>query len=169
MYRFLLVLLVTLMAPLSSLRAQTIGVVHKQDILTKIPDFKLIENQIKFFQDSLVQAWQAHVLDFQQRLQELRKKSNKGELSPVQEAKETSLLEAEQGKLLDDQNNIQRKVDQKTFTLVSPLNSRIDEVIISIAKEKGLMIVLNHDAGLAYRDVAVDITPLVKAQLGIQD
>lgn len=169
MFRFLAICSLILASAPIMMQAQSIGIVHKEDILTKIPDFKLIENQIKFFQDSLVRAWQAHVLDFQNRLQQLRKKSNQGELSPLLEAKETSLLEAEQEKLIEDQNNIQQKVNQKTFTLVSPLHAKIDQVIVSIAKEKGLLIVLNHDAGLAYSDLSLDITALVKAHLGIQD
>ena len=135
---FLLFLTVSISAQAQQLK---IGFVNPQEIITKMPEMKAVQQRLQnFISDKQAElqekqeAFQNAVNEYQQKMSVLS--------SDAKSNKEEELGEM-QANLREAQREAQEAVQQKQQELVQPLMESINNAIDAVANEKGLDYVLN--------------------------
>lgn len=148
--------------------AQTIkiGLVDTNTILTSLPDTKTAQDKInalsKDFQDQdskFMAALQKKMEDFQ-NLPETTPQATKEAL-----AKE---IQADQQKILEFEQNAQSEMQKAQEREMAPVINRVRDAIQAVGREGNYTVVQELGAVLYYGAPAEDITPAVKAKLGLK-
>ncbi len=148
--------------------AQTIkiGLVDTNTILTSLPDTKTAQDKInalsKDFQDQdskFMAALQKKMEDFQ-NLPETTPQATKEAL-----AKE---IQADQQKILEFEQNAQSEMQKAQEREMAPVINKVRDAIQAVGREGNYTVVQELGAVLYYGAPAEDITPAVKAKLGLK-
>lgn len=148
--------------------AQTIkiGLVDTNTILTSLPDTKTAQDKInalsKDFQDQdskFMAALQKKMEDFQ-NLPETTPQATKEAL-----AKE---IQADQQKILEFEQNAQNEMQKAQEREMAPVINKVRDAIQAVGREGNYTVVQELGAVLYYGAPAEDITPAVKAKLGLK-
>lgn len=162
-----IVLAIMLALPMLS-GAQTIkiGLVDTNTILTSLPDTKTAQDKInalsKDFQDQdskFMAALQKKMEDFQ-NLPETTPQATKEAL-----AKE---IQADQQKILEFEQNAQSEMQKAQEREMAPVINKVRDAIQAVGREGNYTVVQELGAVLYYGAPAEDITPAVKAKLGLK-
>lgn len=162
------ILLAVILALPMFVSAQTIkiGLVNSETILTAMPESataqqslanlsKQLEDQMKQLQDEMnrkVEEFKALGEDTPTTIQEQKMKD----------------IQDYQAKLETFYQNAQQELSRKQQELMAPIISKINDAIKSVGQEGNYTIIQETAAVLYFGAPAEDITPLVKAKLGIQ-
>jgi outer membrane protein len=151
-----------------SLNAQKFGYINSQVLIGQIPQVKEANANIETLQKQLEKQGQEMVASLQTKYQALEKKQTQGEISRVQLEAEAQGLKQEEANIAKFQQESQQKIYEKSESLLKPIRDRIQTAIDDVAKENNFQYVFDQAVGiLLYADDSTDITPLVKAKLGI--
>lgn len=144
-----------------------IGYADPEIIITYMPEYALIQNQMAVEYRTSQEALQALAEDFQERVEKYQKQQ------PLLSAERQTEREAELGELQAEiQDAAARKDDelaQRQEELMAPLLEKVQEAIDAISKEKGLDIVIRSPALLYVNsDRVVNINVDIAKHLGIE-
>ena len=163
---FAFILLMTLTAGFVS--AQKVGYVDSQALISEMPAVKEANAEIETLKSQMQKKGQAMVTALETKIKDLQGKESRGELSRVQIETESANLQAEQKKIADFEQNSQQQIFKKSEELLGPIQDKIQAAIDQVAKEKGYTYIFDASMGiLLYADPTTDVTPLVKAKLGM--
>lgn len=162
-----IVLAIMLALPMiASAQGVKIGLVDTNTILTSLPDTKTAQDKInalsKDFQDQdskFIAALQKKMEDYQ-ALPETTPQATKDAL-----AKE---IQADQQKIVEFEQNAQNEMQKAQEREMAPVINKVRDAIQAVGKEGNYTIVQELGAVLYYGAPAEDITPAVKAKLGIK-
>lgn len=171
-----LILFLTLGAADNQLKAQNaeIGYVDPQEILSKMPEMKAVEQRLQNFIERKQEELQKKQQDFQQAVTNYQQKASV--ISDEAKQKEEERLGQMNVELQQFQGQIQQEIQQKQQELVGPLLQQINNAISTVASERGLTYVLNTttstgDVIILYASAEAqqkyDITDQVMRELGI--
>lgn len=151
---------------IASAQGVKIGLVDTNTILTSLPDTKTAQDKInalsKDFQDQdskFIAALQKKMEDYQ-ALPETTPQATKDAL-----AKE---IQADQQKIVEFEQNAQNEMQKAQEREMAPVINKVRDAIQAVGKEGNYTIVQELGAVLYYGAPAEDITPAVKAKLGIK-
>lgn len=151
-----------------SAEAQKFGYVDSQLLISEMPAVKEANAEIETLKAQMQKKGQNMVQSLQAKLQDLQQKEQAGQLSRVQIEAESANLQAEQQKIAEFEQKSQQQIMQKSEQLLTPIQDQIQAAIDAVAKDQGLQYVFDASLGvLLYADESSDITPTVKAKLGI--
>ncbi len=151
-----------------------IGYVNPQAIMSKMPEFKAVQQRLQNFIDRKRQELATKQQDFQQQLTEYQQKE--AVISEAAKKKEEERLGKLNTELQQLQTQMQQEVQQKQQELVSPLLDQIDSAVNTVAERMGLTYVLNtttstNDVIILYASAEAqqkyNITDQVMQELGI--
>lgn len=151
-----------------------IGYVNPQAIMSKMPEFKAVQQRLQNFIDRKRQELATKQQDFQQQLSEYQQKESV--ISESAKKKEEARLGKLNTELQQYQTQIQQEVQQKQQELVGPLLDQIDSAVSTVAERMGLTYVLNtttsnNDVIILYASAEAqqkyNITDQVMQELGI--
>ena len=166
MRSFAFILLMTLTAGIAS--AQKVGYVDSQALISEMPAVKEANAEIETLKSQMQKKGQAMVTALETKIKDLQGKESRGELSRVQIETESANLQAEQKKIADFEQNSQQQIFKKSEELLGPIQDKIQAAIDMVAKEKGYTYIFDASMGIIlYADPTTDVTPLVKAKLGM--
>jgi len=163
-------LMVLLVAGISmSARAQTlkIGYADPEVIITYMPEYQDIQQQMAAEYRTSQEALQALAEDFQERVTKYQKQQ------PLLSAERQQEREAElaqlQAEIQDSAQKKDQELAQKQEDLMAPLLEKVQDVIDTIAKEKSLDMVVRSPALLfVNEDRIININMDIAERLGIQ-
>lgn len=163
------ILLLTFVFASLGLQAQKYGYVNTQQIISELPKVKEANANIETYQTQFQKKGQEMIKSLQTKYQDLAKKRERGELSPVQLEGEANRLKAEEQELAKFEAESQQKIYEKSESLLKPIRDEIQTAIDQVAQEKGLEYVFDYSTGFVlYADPSADISGFVKAKLGLQ-
>jgi outer membrane protein len=151
-----------------------IGYVNPQAIMSKMPEFKAVQQRLQNFIERKREELASKQQDFQQQLTEYQQKESV--ISESARKKEEERLGKLNTQLQQLQTQMQQEVQQKQQELVSPLLDQIDTAVSTVAERMGLTYVLNtttstNDVIILYASAEAqqkyDITDQVMQELGI--
>lgn len=143
-----------------------IGYADPEVIITYMPEYQAIQQQLGNEYQSSQEALQAMAQDFQDRVERYQKQQPL--LTPERRAERESELMQEQMELQQAAANEDEKFATRQEELLAPLLEQVQTVIDDIAKEKGLHLVLRSPALLyVNEDLVVNINLDIAARLGI--
>ncbi|MBO4586140.1 MAG: OmpH family outer membrane protein, partial [Bacteroidales bacterium] len=86
----------------------------------------------------------------------------------IKESKEKELYDI-QNRIQEFQQNISQELQQQQSQLVAPINEKASNVVMEIAKAKGLDILMEATQALYFSDNVIDITAEARKALGIPE
>lgn len=164
-------LLVAMMLGLSASLVQAqglkVGYADPEIIITYMPAYGQVQNQIAIEYRTSQEALQAMAADFQDRVEKYQKQQ------PLLSAERQAEREAELGKLQGEIQDAAAKKDEelnlRQEELMAPLLAKVQDAIDVIAKAKGLDIVIRSPALLYVNpDKVININIDIAKSLGIE-
>lgn len=154
----------TLSASAQSLK---IGYADPEVIITYMPEYQTIQQQMAAEYRTSQEALQALAEDFQERVGKYQKQQPL--LSAERQAERESELAQLQAEIQDSAARKDQELAQKQEDLMAPLLERVQGVIDEVAAEKGLDIVLRSPAILfVNEDTVMNINIDIAERLGIE-
>lgn len=138
--------------------------------MSAMPEVLAANSELEVFQKQYENRIKAMVEDYQKKGMELQRRIQAGEVAPKAQEEEIAKLQAEEEKIGALEQEMRQKISEKQEALVAPLIKRMQDGIDAIAKEEGLLYVLDASPGngvLLYADPSLDVTEKVMAKMGI--
>jgi len=153
----------------SNVQAQKFGYINSQELIASMPEVKEANAEIETLKTQLQKKGESMLSAYEAKAGALQQKQANGEISPVQLETEAASLREEEGKILEYERTSQEKIAKKGEDLFKPIQDRVNQAIKEIAAEQGYTYIFDTALGIIlYADESTDVTPLVKAKLGIQ-
>ncbi|NNE71710.1 MAG: OmpH family outer membrane protein [Rhodothermales bacterium] len=163
--RIFLVLIAGFLAMPATAQVQ-IGYADPEVIITYMPEYQAIQQQLNNEYVSSQEALQAMAADFQDRVERYQKQQPL--LTPERRAEREQELAQEQAELQQAAANEDEKLGNRQEELLAPLLEQVQTVIDEIAAEKGLHLVLRSPALLFVdEEKVVNINLDIASRLGI--
>jgi len=154
--------------------AQKIGHINSGELLQAMPEVKAADSTFENFRKSKVAALEAMDKERQQKIavyQEKYKSLSEANKETIGKEIETLGQDIQAiGERLDEMNQkTQEELKQKQGELYQPILAKAEVAVKAVAKEKGFAYVFDtQNQAMVYHDGGIDITPDVKAKLGIK-
>ena len=151
------------------LSAQTlkIGLVDFGSILQAMPETTAAQNQVKEVSDKYEAEYKKLGEEMNRLVTEYQNMSE-NELPAIKERKTRELSDYQQ-KIQQFEQNAMQDIQKMNSDLMGPIQQKIAQAVESVGREGGFSLIQLYDPQLTlYRaEPVVDVTPLVKAKLGI--
>lgn len=163
--------IVIVLASIFTVSAQNYGYLKTQDILDKMPEYKIAQNQL----DKIREGHEANISTEMDRIEMLFKKyqSEKPRLSDnLRQSRENEIILMEKN-VKEKQNEIfgqDGSFSKKTMEIMDPIKRRVQNAIDTVAAEMGLGIIfdINIVQGVVYKNPKLDITDRVIRKLNLK-
>jgi len=148
--------------------AQKFGFTNSGLLLTQIPEVKAADSDLQAFQTQLTKRGQEMVKALQEKAAELDRKQQQGTISPKDLENQSAKLKEEETAIAKYEQEVYEKLAQKREELFGPILERVNQAMADVAKENDYAFVFDSNSQvLLYAEDSLDVTPLVKAKLGI--
>ncbi len=145
------------------------GHINLGNLLEELPQTAEAEAKLRVLADSLNRQDSLLTADFQAAYFRLKKEYDEGMLTPVQVQQRQAELEKQRSDIQAFEENAQRMIETKRSELLEPIIRRVNEAIQAVAKREGYAMIFDIGSGaLLFAIETIDITPLVRKELGLQ-
>ncbi len=163
-------LFVALFAMNGFVSAQTIKIAHvnTNEVMNAMPGKAKAEKDLEKYYGELQDQLKAMATEYQTKMQDYQ--ANIEAMSNlVKQSKEKEIVDLE-SRIQQFQANAEGEFEKKRGELLAPLLDKIQKAINDVGKEKGYTYIIDVATGTAVYigTDAVDVTPNVKAKLGIK-
>ena len=146
-------------------QGQKIGYVDSQVIIDMMPEGAKIQQDLQAYYGELQAELQAMANEYQNKMRDYE--ANAATMSNIlRQSKEKEIMDL-QGRIQEFQANAENDFAAKQEELSKPMLDKIKKAIDDVVKAKGLAYVFEKTVILSIGDSAIDITPDVKAKLGL--
>ena len=162
-----ILLAVAFMLPILGASAQTlkIGIVDTGALVQAHPDTQVAQKKIE-------EASKKYDDEYQKLGQEIQRMYNdlKDDDLPAIKERKTKELQDYSAKIQQFEQSAQQDLAQKQQELLAPVIQKVRDAIESVAKEEGFSLIQENNPQLVFYYAApvVDVTPKVKAKLGLK-
>ena len=166
MIKKVLLALALIVPVLASAQTVKIGYLNPDDVLKSMPEFKTVESTLA----DLSKKYEDQLAAMQTELKTKMDEYDKLGANEPQSIKERKAKDIEdlQTRLQQFYQQAQTELQRKQTELAQPLHSKLQAAVDAVGKEGSFTVVLYKDMMLYSATPAVDITPMVKAKLGIK-
>lgn len=149
--------------------SQKFGYINSVALLSEMAEVKQADSNLKAFQTQLTKKGQEMVKDLQEKAAALERKKELGTIAPKDYQAQAAKLQEEEAAIGNYEQEVYAKLAKKREDEYKPILDRVNTAMQDVAKDNGFLIVFDSSAQiLLYGDEALDVTPLVKAKLGIK-
>ena len=146
-------------------QGQKIGYVDSQVIIDMMPESAKIQQDLQAYYGELQAELQAMANEYTNKMKDYE--ANAATMSNIlRQSKEKEIMDL-QGRIQEFQANAESDFAAKQDELSKPMLDKIKKAIDDVVKDKGLAYVFEKTIILSIGDSAIDITPDVKAKLGL--
>lgn len=147
--------------------AQTlkIGLVDTNEIISKMPETTAAQNTLNEAQKKYQAEFQRIEEEFQRQYEEFQN-MKEDELPAIKERKARQLQETQQ-KADQFQQQVMQDLQKQQDDLMAPIVQKVKSAIESVGKENGFNLIQEMAGQLYFAAPVEDITPLVKAKVGL--
>jgi outer membrane protein len=150
---------------------QKIGYTNVDFVLSKMPEAKQIENDLKATQQQYTNMAQQKMKDYEGMVKEYE--TSEKSWSDVIKADKARTIQNKQDEIQKFQNDSQQALVKKQDQLLQPVMEKIQKAINEVAKENGYTYVFNSDAGRGTAAILLvapedgNVSNLVLKKLGV--
>lgn len=144
------------------------GHINSQELLKAMPDRDSAEAKLKRYTQTLQDQIEELQVELNKKYQDyLQKRSTFSDA--IREMKEKELTEMQQ-RAQEFQQTAEQDYQRYQAEVMKPVIEKADAAIKKVAKENGFTYIFDTSSGvlLYFSDKSIDITPLVKKELGIK-
>lgn len=170
--RTLLVLATFLTIGLGSLQAQTkYGHLNMGNLIAIMPEALAANDSLEVIQNQMIAEGEAAAAQLEKDYIAFVTAARGGELTPIQQQEQEASLTQRQQELQQFEQVIVQVIQQKRNELLAPILESAQNAIDAVAKENGFQLVFDTSifGAVMYAEETVDLMPLVKAKLGLED
>lgn len=160
-----------LLGSLSPLMSQArYGHLNFGQLLSIMPQTQGAEASLEAYQKQLVAQGEAMAAKFQADYTEYLRQAQGGDLTPVQQQKMQTDLQAQQQAIVAYEEEMTQLINKKREELITPIIDRAREAIKMVAQANKFVMVFDTSIfnAILFAGESEDVMPLVKTQLGIQ-
>jgi outer membrane protein len=163
--------LITLVAlPLKGISQHThkFGHVNSSEILNLMPETKAADSSIQKFILSLENQFKTMEQELNGKITDFKSKES-SMADPIRDSKYKEITDLQQ-RIEYFQESAQASIQKKRDELSIPILKKIEEAIISVAKEQKYSYIFDSSRGgaILYAQESDDVLPLVKSKLGLK-
>lgn len=149
--------------------SQKFGYLNSAALLAEVPEVKQADANLKAFQDQLMKKGQEMAKELQEKAALLERKKEQGTISPRDYQAQMAKLQEEEEAIGKYEQEVYAKLAKKREEEYRPILERVNKAMEETAREGGFLLVFDSSTSVVvYADEALDLTPLVKAKLGIK-
>ena len=149
--------------------AQKFGYLNSVALLSELAEVKQADSNLKAFQTQLTKRGQEMVKELQEKAAELERKKEQGLISPKDYQDQAAKLQEEEAKIASYEKEVYDKLAKKREEEYKPILERVNTAMQDVAKENGFLMVFDSGSQiLLYGDQTLDLSPMVKAKLGLK-
>lgn len=147
--------------------AQKYGHLNFGNLLSSLDETQAADSTLANYQDQLVAKGEEMAKKWQQKAQAFAKKAQAGELPPVKQQEQQQKLEEERAKILEYEQDVSKKVQQRRKELLEPIIAKVEAAIDDVAKENGYVMIFDTSVfnAILFAEESDDVMELVKAKL----
>lgn len=150
-------------------QAQKFGYLNSTAILNEMPEMRELRSSLEARQTILKKDGEAKVALLQQKAQTAEQKKARGEMTPKEEEQVMAELQKMQDEIYSYGEKAEQEIADRQNQGMEPILKRVNDAIQAVAQEGGFQYIFDSQAGvILYADEIWDVTPLVKAKLGLQ-
>jgi outer membrane protein len=147
--------------------AQKYGHLNFGNLLSSLEETQAADSTLADYQDQLVAKGEEMAKEWQQKAQAFAKKAQAGELPPVKQQEQQQALEEERAKILEYEQDVSKKVQQRRKELLEPIIAKVEAAIDDVAEENGYVMIFDTSVfnAILFAEESDDVMELVKAKL----
>jgi len=167
MMRQFLLLSAFLLIGAGSVGAQKYGHLNFGNLISSLEATKAADSKLEAYQQQLVAKGETMAKEWQKKAQEFAKKAQAGELPPVKQKERQEALEKERAKILEYEQEVSQKVQQKRQELLEPIIAKAENAIDAVAEENGYEMIFDTSTfnAVLFAKESDNVMELVKAKL----
>jgi len=152
----------------ASAQTAKIGIVDTNAVFQAMPETAAANTKLQEIQGKYQEEFKRLEDEYKRMVDELQK-MKEDELPAIRERKTREISDYQQ-KIQTFMQSADQDIAQQQQTLMSPIATKMKEAIESVGRENGFSMIHNYtpDQILFYASPVEDITPLVKAKLGLK-
>ncbi|MDE6578204.1 MAG: OmpH family outer membrane protein [Muribaculaceae bacterium] len=166
MFKKLLLVAALIIPMLASAQTLKVGIVDTNDIIAKLPDTTAAQKQIEDTSKKYDEEY-AKLGEEMKRMYDELQKMGENELPAIRERKTREFTDYQQ-KIQQFEQNAMQDIQKLQNDLMAPIMQKVRGAIEAVGKEGGYSVIQEKASMLFYAAPVVDITPEVKAKLGIR-
>jgi outer membrane protein len=148
---------------------QKLGHMNANNLLVELPEAILADSTLVLYRNGLIKQGDTLVAAFKVEYEAFVGAYNAGTLSALQTQKRKEDLERKQQVLQAYESDVQQKVGVLREQLLAPIVKKLNDAIVSVAKENGYTFIFDTGAGNSlFAAESDDITPMVRKRLGLK-
>lgn len=156
------------MASFTVAQAQKFGFCDSNQLLSEIPEVKQADTELQSYQGQLTKRGQEMVKALQDKVDDLKRRQDQGNISPKDAEALKAKLNEEQETISKYQQEVYQKLAEKRKELYNPILDKVNDAMKKVAEENGFMLVFDLNSNFVlYGHESLDVTKLVKTKLGI--
>ena len=149
-------------------KAQKIGHINSQDLLTAMPESDSAQKKLEKLAKEHENVLEEMTVEYNKKLEAYNKEFNN--MSDLAKAAKEAELQDLQNRIQTFQQSAQEDLQRKRMEFFKPIQDKALKAVNDVAAENGFTYILDSGIGAVVYEGpdAVDILPLVKKKLGIQ-
>lgn len=149
--------------------SQKFGYLNSAALLAEVPEVKQADANLKAFQTQLMKKGQEMAKDLQEKAALLERKKEQGTISPRDYQAQMAKLQEEEEAIGKYEQEVYARLAKKREEEYRPILDRVNKAMEEVAREHGFLLVFDSSTQVVvYAEESLDLTPLVKAKLGIK-
>ena len=154
----------------TSIAQQKYGHANFGSLVSAMPQTKEADTDLEAYQGQLVAKGEEMAKAFQAKVAKYYEDQKSGDVPPKDLAAREQALQKEQQGIVAYEQEMSQKMGVKRDELLSPLVKQVQDAIAKVAKANGYDMIFDTSRfnAILFADDVVDITELVKAELGIE-
>ncbi|MBK7410439.1 MAG: OmpH family outer membrane protein [Saprospirales bacterium] len=154
----------------TQLSAQRMGYTNSLLLLNQMPEIAQADTAIMVLRDSLLADGESRAKLLQEKYLKYMEEAQKGILTPVESQKREAEIQKGQDDLQQYEQQIKNWLSDKREVLYGPVLEKLQQAIDEVGKENGFQFIFDVSSLniIVYAEESEDVTPLIKAKLGLE-
>ena len=163
--------MLALLLPASNLSAQKMGYMNSIAILSEMPEIALADTAVMKLRDSLYADGEVKAKALQEKYLKYVEEVNQGTVPPKEAQVREEEIAKGQEELQQYEQQITNWLGAQREILYNPALDRLQKAIDDVGKENQFQFIFDVSTlnFIVYAEESVDVTPLVRAKLGLKE
>ena len=149
-----------------SAQAQKYGYINSQAILVEMPEVKVMQSNLENLQTMMQKKGKQKLESYQAKRKAAAEKEQLGQMTPVEKQQVLEELAKLEEEIVALEQQMVTDIQKKEAEELQPIYDKINTAIKQVAEEQGFAMIFEVGT-LLYADESTDVSPMVKAKLGM--
>lgn len=164
--KILLAIMIAL--PMCAMAQTKIGVINADEVFQAMPETAAAQTQIQNISKQYEDAFNKLAEEGQKLLAEYQAMENDATIAPAIIEQKIKDIQACEARIQEFKKTAEQDIQRQQQQLIAPIQEKLMNAIKAVGQENGFTAIFPQGVAIYTGTDVIDITPLVKAKLGIQ-